>query len=123
MIIKHRALIKSFQYAFQGLFHTLKYNQNFKIQIVGALLVVLASIYFKVNPFEMGILGVMILLVMCAEMINTAMEEIVNLITTNHQKEAKIAKDVAAGMVLLTFLGSLVVGVLIFFPHVIKLFR
>lgn len=123
MIIKHRTLIKSFQYAFQGLFHTLKYNQNFRIQIAGALLVIAVSIFFGVNPFEMGILGVMILLVMCAEMINTAMEEIVNLITTNHQKEAKIAKDVAAGMVLLTFLGSLIVGVLIFFPYVVNLFR
>lgn len=123
MIIKHKTLIKSFQYAFQGLFHTVKYNQNFRIQIAGALLVILASIYFEVNPFEMGILGVMILLVMCAEMINTAMEEMVNLITTNHQKEAKIAKDVAAGMVLLTFLGSIIVGVLIFFPYVVKLFR
>jgi len=122
-MIQHKTLIKSFKYAFEGLFHTLKYNQNFRIQIVGALLVIAASIFFKVNPFEMGILGVMILLVMCAEMINTAMEEMVNLITTNHQKEAKIAKDVAAGMVLLTFLGSIIVGVLIFFPHVMKLFK
>ena len=122
MIIKHRALIKSFQYAFQGLFHTLKYNQNFKIQIVGALLVVLASIYFKVNPFEMGILGVMILLVMCAEMINTAMEEIVNLITTNHQKEAKIAKDVAAGMMLTTAFGAIGVSLIIFLPRLLVLF-
>lgn len=122
MIIEHRTLIKSFQYAFEGLFHTFKCNQNFRIQIVGALLVILASIFFKVNAFEMGILGVMILLVMCAEMINTALEEMVNLITTNHQKEAKIAKDVAAGMVLLTFLGSIIVGLLIFIPHVLKLF-
>lgn len=66
----------------------------------------------------MGILGVMILLVLSAEMINSAIEKMVDLITLEHRKEAKIAKDVAAGMVLLTALGSIIVGVLIFVPHI-----
>lgn len=122
-MIHHRTLIKSFQYAFEGLFHTFKYNQNFRIQIVGALLVISASIFFKVNPFEMGILGVMILLVMSAEMVNTSLEEMTDLITNEHRKEAKIAKDVAAGMVLLTFLGSIIVGLLIFVPYIMRMFK
>lgn len=62
----------------------------------------------------------MILLVISAEMVNTALEEMVNLITNNHQKEAKIAKDVAAGMVLLTAFGSVIVGVLIFTPYILR---
>lgn len=67
----------------------------------------------------MGILGVMILLVICAEMINSSIEQMVDLITIEHRKEAKIAKDVTAGMVLLTLLGSIIVGILIFLPHVL----
>ena len=71
----------------------------------------------------MGILGIMILLVISAEMINTAIEKMVDLITTEHRKEAKIAKDVAAGMVLVNSLGSVIVGLIIFIPHILALFH
>lgn len=111
----------SFNYAFEGIFHALKFNQNLRIHFVMAALVIIASIVLDVNAFEMGILGVMILLVISAEMVNTAIEEMVDYVINEHKKEAKIAKDVAAGMVLLTAIGSIIVGVLIFMPHVLKL--
>lgn len=116
-------LFRSFGYAFRGLEHAYKRDQNLRIHFFIAILVVIASIIFKVNTFEMGILGVMILLVMVTEMINTALERMVDLITKEHHEDAKIAKDVAAGMVFLTAVGSLIVGVLIFLPHILKLFR
>ena len=118
-----KLLIKSFQYAWEGVWFVITHNQNMRIHIAVALIVVGASIFFRVNPFEMGILGVMILLVIGAEMINTAMEEIVNLISREHRKEAKIAKDVSAGMVLVCALGSTIVGILIFVPHILHLFN
>ena len=71
----------------------------------------------------MGILGVMILLVISTEMINSSIEQMTDLITKEHHEEAEIAKDVSAGMVLLTALGSIIVGILIFVPHVLRLFR
>ena len=122
-MIEHRPLVKSFQYALEGVWFTVKYNQNIRIHLVVAALGVLASIFFQVSAFEMGILGIMILLVISAEMINTALEEMTNLITKEHSQEAKIAKDVSAGMVLLVSVGSIVVGVLVFLPHVLRLFR
>jgi diacylglycerol kinase len=122
-MIQPRKLIKSFGHAFEGLEHAYKYDQNLRIHFFVGTLVVLASIVLKVNPFEMGILGVMILLVMVTEMINSAIERMVDLITKEHREDAKIAKDVAAGMVFLTATGSLIVGILIFLPHVLKLFR
>lgn len=122
-MIHSQKLVSSFKFAFEGLFHALRYNQNLRIHFAIAILVILTSIFFWVNPFEMGILGVMILLVISAEMINTAIEEMVNLIANDHRKEAKIAKDVAAGMVLVTALGSIIVGVLIFAPYILKLLR
>src|SRR3989344_2749692 len=94
-----------------------------RVHLAVAILVIVASIFFKVSPFEMGILGVMILLVLSAEMINTSIEEMTNLITREHRKEAKIAKDVSAGMVLVVIVGSVIVGVLVFLPHVLRLFR
>lgn len=122
-MINFKQLILSFRFAFAGIFHALRFNQNLRIHCVIAILVVIASIFFKVNPFEMGILGVMILLVISLEMINTAIEEMVNLIANDHRKEAKIAKDVSAGMVLVAAIGSVVVGILIFTPYILRFFR
>ena len=116
-------MFKSFKYAFMGIYYAFKFNRNVRIDFVVAILVIIASLILKVNAFEMGILGVMILLVICAEMINTAIEEVVNLLTNEHRMEAKIAKDVSAGMVLLTAIGSLIVGFLVFTPYVLKFFK
>lgn len=122
MVHTHQ-LKKSFGYAFEGVWFAFRHNQNLRIHFAIAILVTLASVFFQVNPFEMGILGIMILLVIASEMINTALEQMVDLIINEHRKEAKIAKDVGAGMVLVTSLGSVVVGVLIFFPYILKLFK
>lgn len=108
----------SLPYAAYGIWFAIKYNQNMRFHILVGLIVVIASIFFRVTPFEMGILGVMILLVLCTEMINTAIEEMANLITKEHREEARIAKDVGAGMVLLTAMGSIIVAILIFVPHI-----
>lgn len=122
-MINNSSLFVSFKVAFEGIYYALKYNRNVRITFIAAFLVIAASIYFRVSAFEMGILGVMILLVICAEMINTAMEEVINLLVSEHRLEAKIAKDVSAGMVLLTLIGSVIVGILIFTPHILKLFK
>lgn len=122
-MVEHRTLFQSFRYALDGIGFAVKDNQNFRIHLVAAVIVVILSIVFKVGVFEMGILGVMILLVISTEMINTSIEEMTNLISREHSKEAKIAKDVAAGMVLLTSIGSVIVGVLIFMPYIIRLFN
>jgi len=121
-MIKHKTLFKSFYYACNGLMHALKGDQNFRIHIAAALIVITASIFFDVNPFEMGILGVMIVLVMVTEMINTAIEHMVDLISKEYSEDAKIAKDVSAGMVLLSSLGAVVVGFLIFTPYILHFF-
>ncbi|HEV2339444.1 MAG TPA: diacylglycerol kinase family protein [Patescibacteria group bacterium] len=119
----HRKLIDSFGYAFAGVKYAFRNNQNLWIHVAIAIVIIFASILFRINGFEMGILGVIILLVIASEMINTAIEEMVDLITQEHRREAKIAKDVAAGMVLVTALGSIIVGMLIFIPHILKLLK
>lgn len=122
-MINIKRLFNAFGFAIEGIRYALKSDQNLRIHFVFAILVILASIYFKVGPFEMGILGVMILLVIVVEMINSAIEKMVDLITKDYRIEAKIAKDVSSGMVLITVIGSVIVGVLIFLPYVLRLFR
>lgn len=116
-------LFRSFHHAFEGLFFALRHNRNLRIHFLFGAAIAIVSIYLAVTPFEMGILGVMILLVIITEMINTAIEEMVNLITKEHRQEAKIAKDVSAGMVLVAAWGSVIVGILIFIPHILKLLQ
>ena len=118
----HQSIFASFKVAFEGIIYAFRYNRNLKIHFFSAFVVILAGIYFGVSFFERIILGIVILLVIAAEMINTSLEEVVDLITTEHRKEAKIAKDVAAGMVLLAAAGSVIIGILIFTPYVLKLF-
>lgn len=120
-MVNHKTLLKSFTYSFEGVFHAIAHNQNMRIHIAVGILVMIASLILKVTPFEMGILGIMILLVIMAEMINTAIEEMVDLIVTEHKRQAKIAKDVASGMVLVAVIGAVVVGVFIFTPYILKL--
>jgi diacylglycerol kinase len=113
-------LVRSFGHALAGIKFAIIHNQNLRIHFATALFVITASIFFHVTPFEKGILGVMILLVITAEMINTSIEEMADLILKEHSREAKIAKDVSAGMVLLTAVGSVIVGLLIFVPYVLR---
>lgn len=119
-MVEHRKLAASFSYAFEGIWFALRYNQNLRVHFLIALFVIFAGIFFGVTPFEMGILGIIILLVICAEMVNTSIEEMVDFIVLEHRKEAKSAKDVAAGMVLLTAIGSVIIGGLIFTPYILK---
>lgn len=117
-----KSLLSSFRYALKGIWHALKYNRNLRIAFFLASLVGLLGLYFQATSLEMVILVITILLVILSEMINTSLEEMVNLITNEHRKEAKIAKDVAAGMVLIAVVGSVIVGILIFTPYLLKLF-
>lgn len=116
-----KRFVKSFQYALEGIHYALRHDQNLVIHFIIACVVILLSIILDVTPFEMGILGVTILVVISTEMINSAIEKMVDLITKEHRAEAKIAKDVSAGMVLLTSIGSAVIGILIFLPHILYL--
>jgi len=115
-----KMLINSFSYAVEGIRYAFKNDQNIRVHFLVAGLVILASLFFKVNPFEMGILAVMIVLVITVEMVNTAIEKMTDLITKEYRMEAKIAKDVASGMVLIAAFGSIIVGILIFTPYVMR---
>lgn len=122
-MIDVKKFIQSVKYAFEGIQYALSSDQNLIIHFMVALFVIAFSIVLKVNPFEMGILGVTILLVIVCEMVNSAIEKMVDLITKEHRAEAKIAKDVSAGMVLISATGAAIIGILIFVPHILKFFR
>lgn len=111
---RHRV---SFKNAFAGLFYAFTTQPNFQIHLVLSALAVLAGIYLRISYLEMVGIIIMIGVGLAAEMVNTAVEAVTDLVTTEWRKEAKIAKDVAAGMMLLVSFGALAVAGLILLPH------
>lgn len=122
-MIDFRKLLKSFRYAFEGIFFAVKLNQNLRIHLLATVVVIIASYILKINLLEASILAIAVILVLTLEMINTAIEEIVDLVSAECREEAKIAKDVGAGMVLIAAIGAVIIGIFIFLPHVMVIFR
>jgi len=116
-MINFKKLLKSFTYAFYGINYALNSDQNLIIHLIVAMFVFAAGIILQVAPIEMAILGFTELVVITAEMINTALEKTVDLITREHRIEAKIAKDISSGMVLISAIGAVIIGLVIFIPH------
>jgi diacylglycerol kinase len=110
----------SFSHAFAGITAAARTQPNFQVHCLIAAAVILAGIYFKINPTEWAVVTLTIVWVLLSEMINTAIESMVDLITFEYREQAKIAKDVAAGAVLLGAIGSIAVGLIIFLPHIIN---
>ena len=117
-----KKLIKSFKYAFEGIFTGIKKEQNMKIHIVIMILVIIFGILFKISKIEWIICIALFGLVISMELINTAIENTVDLITKEKNKKAKIAKDVDAGAVLVSAIASAIIGLMIFVPKILAIF-
>lgn len=120
-MIDLRHLYKAFTYSFAGLKHAWAFDQNIRIHAIIACVVITASFLLGLTSTEKILLGITILVVITAEMVNTAIENMVDLITKEHREEARIAKDVSSGMVLITAIGSIIIGLYVFIPYVLRL--
>ena len=106
----------SFKNAFAGLIYAFRTQPNFIIHFSLSISAILAGIILEVSSLKMVGLIIMIFIGLAAEMINNAIESVTDLVTNGWQKEAKIAKDVSAGMVLLTAIGAVVVAGITLLP-------
>lgn len=120
---KKQSFFKAMKNSLNGIFYTLKKERNIKIQLIIAILAIILGIVLKINLIEWGILTITIFIVIISELINTAIENTVDLITTEYNEKAKIAKDVAAGAVLLSAINSVIVGIIIFGTKIIYYIR
>lgn len=112
----------SFKHAWDGLVHTFVNQPNLRIHLSISLLVLIAGALFRLSHLEWIILLFTIMWVLVSEMINTVVEEVCNLVSEEFHTSIKIAKDVAAGMVLVGAFGSIIVGLVIFIPYIHNLF-
>ena len=118
-VIKKR--IRSFRYAFQGIFFLFRTELNAKIHLAAALLAVLMGVFFHITPEEWCLIVLCIFSTFSAEAFNTAIEALVDLVSPENHPLAGRAKDLAAGAVLLTAIGAAVIGGVIFLPKILDL--
>ena len=108
-----QGVARSFNQAYRGLVYSVRTQRNMRIHVVVAALVLISSLLVGVSTLEMAALVLVIMLVFVAEMLNTALEFAVDLVTKEYHPLAKLAKDVSAGAVLVTSVGAVLVGYLI----------
>ncbi len=113
---------RSFKHALEGLKYTFLSHPNLKIHVTIGALALFAGLLFQITRTEWLLLLFTILWVIVSEMINTAIEAVCDLVTTEYRTSIKIAKDVAAGMVLIGAIGAVLSGLIIFTPHILTLF-
>jgi diacylglycerol kinase len=113
------AFIRSFGYAIRGIVAAVREQRNIKILLSIALLVVIAGFYFQVTRTEWCILLLCIGVVTGGEMLNSSIENLVDLVTRERMPLAGKIKDIAAGAVLLLSLMSLIIGAIIFLPYIL----
>ena len=106
----------SFKYASEGIISTIKEERNMFIHFLIAIIVVITGVYVRLSLNEWLICLLLFALVFSLELINTAIENTVDLVTTKKNKKAKIAKDAAAGAVLIAAIFASIIGIIIFLP-------
>ncbi|HEY8463133.1 MAG TPA: diacylglycerol kinase [Bacillota bacterium] len=116
--MKSRTLLESFNYAFAGVIYALKTQRNMRLHFLATVAVLLASLLLKIGKTDFLVLILTIAFVITAEMINTAIEATIDLITSKYHPVAAIAKNVAAGAVLVAATVAVFVGYLTFFPKI-----
>ena len=108
----------SFKNAFAGLLWAVKTQPNFRVHLILSTFAVSLGLYLQITREEFLVIIFTILLGLSGEMINTALESMTDLITKEWRQEAKIAKDVAAGMMLLIAIGAVLIAYIIFTPYI-----
>src|SRR5256884_6070719 len=107
-------LLDSFNYAFEGIIHVLRTQRNLRIHFVIAMVVIGAAAALGVGRDDLILLLIAIAFVLVAEMVNSAIEGAIDVSTTSFDPNAKLAKDIAAGAVLIAAVTAIAVGYLVF---------
>jgi diacylglycerol kinase (ATP) len=109
-----RRFVESFNAAVEGFIYVLKTERNMRVHFLAAFFIILLGVYLSFSSYEILILTTTITLVLSAEMINTALEHIVDMIKSDVHPIARLVKDIGAGVVLLTAINAVIVGYALF---------
>jgi diacylglycerol kinase len=116
-----KKLADSFKYAGQGLKATYIKERNFRVHCMAVVAVVVAGVIFGISFVEWAVVILTSGFVISAEMANTAIEKLVDMITKEYSEDAKLVKDISAGFVLVAAIAAAVVGIFIFAKYFLRL--
>ncbi|MEG1501250.1 MAG: diacylglycerol kinase family protein [Clostridiales bacterium] len=116
-------LLASFHYAINGIFYAFAKERNMKIHGCIMVLVIILGFYLQIQTTEWLFLIITSGLVIALELINTSIEALVDLVTEEYRHFAAVAKNVAAGAVLFSAFIAIIMGLIIFLPYLIHIFR
>ncbi len=120
--MKPTSWLESLNCAIEGILWAARGERHVRYHLSAALAVVFLALFFKVSAMEFFLLVLAAVIVIFAELMNTAIEAVVDLVTDEYHELAKRAKDVAAGAVLVTSIGAIVLGYLVLSGHIFTLF-
>lgn len=118
--MNYRRLTDSLRDALQGVLFVFRHEQNFRVQILIGFIVFALGFWLRLRAAEFIIIGLLILLVLILELLNTAVEKFLDLVKPRLHHHVEVIKDVMAAAVLLASLGSIIIGSFIFIPRVIE---
>ena len=110
---RRTSLLRSFNYAFQGLVSAVRHQRNMRVHLLLAFAVLLASIFLNITRLQLVVIFIAVAFVFITELINSAIEAVVDMITDELDPRAKVAKDMAAGAVLVAAINALIVAYLV----------
>ena len=121
--MKPTRFIDSLNCAIEGIIYTARTQKHMRRHFIAALVLLLSVLLLRVTPLEFTMLTVSVCFVLFAELLNTAVEVVVDLVSPGYHPLAKTAKDVAAGGVLVAAIGAAVMGYLILFRYIFPVYR
>ena len=119
--IQKNSQLSSFRLAFFGIISAVKKERNLRIHLCFTAIVILLGFLFNISIQDWMFISFAIGLVICMELMNTALERVVDLVTEEYHPLAKQAKDIAAGAVLFAAIIALIIGMFVFGPEIMKL--
>lgn len=113
---------RSFKYSVDGLIYALKYEQSITIHAIATVSVIILGLVFHIDRLEWVLVLLAIGIILGAELLNTAIEAVVDMVTLEIHPLAKIAKDTASGAVFVLSIVAAAIGLVVFIPYIIALF-
>ncbi|PIR76796.1 MAG: hypothetical protein COU32_00080 [Candidatus Magasanikbacteria bacterium CG10_big_fil_rev_8_21_14_0_10_42_10] len=117
-----KQFFSSTRYAVQGICYVFRNEQNFRIQLVVAVVVAGFAWYFPLSDAERILVLLLIMLIFILELVNSAIERFTDILKPRMHQHVRVVKDIMAGTVLIASVGAMILGLMIFAPHIIELF-
>ncbi len=117
---KNRRLSDGFRAALEGFRETLVFERVFRVMLIITLIVIGAMLYLPTSRLEKVVLLAAVFAVLVLELINSVVERVMDFLSPEYSEQARIVKDLMAAIVLLASIGAIVIGIIIFLPHIMN---